>query len=225
MGQPERVRARQLRVQTPALAAVAAVAALLAGCSESGPSAGPPARSASPSPLSQSDLGHPPPNAEFATGRAEPVCAPANLRVSVQKVSEATQQESRLLELFNAGRHPCDLDGYPLVMLRTSAGRWLGFTVRHSGDQMTTPARPRPVEVQAGHAAWVMINKTACVNRQRSAPAMTVRLQPPGSAHALVADIGRYPIIALCGPRDPGHGNLLQVTPVEPTPGAASAPL
>lgn len=165
------------------------------------------------------------PNAEFAKGRSVRVCAAEDLRLSVQKVSEATQQESRLLELRNTGRKPCDLDGYPRVRLQTSSDRPLALTVRHSGDQMATPARPRAVEILPGHAAWVLINKTACIARQRSAPAMTIRVRLPGSAHALVSDIGRCPIIAQCDPHDPGHGNDLQVTPVEPTPRAAYAPM
>ena len=221
MRQPKAVVRRPPNVKGRALMTAVAVMGSF-GCSAGSQPTTHPASTQSTQPMASSNSSPttPPPNATYANGGVAPVCTVGQLRLTSERVSEATQQESRLLELQNVSHATCDLDGYPGVTLRTADGKRLAFAVRNSGDQMVTSARPRRVELQPGDAAWVLINQVVCVYQQQSAPARSVRLQTPGSPQALAADIGRLPIIAECRPHDPGH--VLQVSPVEPTPQAAS---
>jgi hypothetical protein len=211
------VRRPGVRVRLLGFATVAAAA--VAGCTGTNPAAEPPT-SQSPAAGINSSSAEPPLNARFGDGRTAPVCEAASLHLIVHGVSEATQQESRLFEIVNSGQSTCALDGYPLVTLQTGRGTGLAFTTAHSGDQMVTSARPRPVELLPSHSAWVMINQNACVGRQQSAPAMRANLELPARRSVLAAHIGRYPIIAECLPADAGR--ILQVSPIKPTSAAAS---
>jgi hypothetical protein len=100
-------------------------------------------------------------------------------------------------------------------------GATLPFKYRRRGDQMLTDARPTRVAVPAGGIAYVAINKTVCVLFSRGL-ATGIRLTPPGDEQALSVKVGRYPLLAYCGQGDPG--NIIDLTPVEPTASAVAAP-
>ena len=89
-------------------------------------------------------------------------CQAAHLKVQPgPDVSEATGQHTGDWSLTNLGT-PCVLDGYPTVSALDSDGRVLGFSYTHSGDQMTTGAKPQPVYLPSGSAAWIRMNKYRC---------------------------------------------------------------
>jgi len=90
-------------------------------------------------------------------------CQAAHLSVQAgAPVSEATEQHTRDWSLTNLGA-PCVLDGYPAVSALDQAGRVLGYSYTHAGDQMTTGALPQPVYLPTGSAAWIRMNKNSCV--------------------------------------------------------------
>lgn len=76
-------------------------------------------------------------------------------------VSEATEQLTSDWSATNVGP-ACVLDGYPAVTALDRAGRVLGFTYTHSGDQMTTAAKPVPVYLPTGSTAWIRLNQNTC---------------------------------------------------------------
>ncbi|HET6818759.1 MAG TPA: DUF4232 domain-containing protein [Mycobacteriales bacterium] len=198
-----------------------ALMAALAGCSgNSAPASAPGPPPVAPVTTSVSPVASTL-DAVFSTGGSAPTCAAADLRLVVQRLSEATQQESRLLQLLNAGDTTCDLEGYPSVRLSTSRGSRVAFTVGHNGDQMVTSARPRRVELRPDASAWVIINQVVCVNGMQGPPAMRISVRMPGSGRELNAGIGRYPIMGQCPPGDPGR--VLEVSPIEPTVADAAA--
>ena len=123
------------------------------------------------------------------------------------KVSEKTQQETRILVLRNASSKRCGLDGYPVVALIGAHGRVLPFRFRDHGDQMLTSKSPHLVVLAHGAKAYFGINKNVCVNGS-TATARTLTAWPLGQLTVRLAHSLDY-----CGRRDPGH--VVDISPFE----------
>jgi hypothetical protein len=137
-------------------------------------------------------------------------CRPHQLRLgNGKKVSEKTQQETRIFVLRNASSRRCGLDGYPVVSLLAAHGRVLPFRFRDRGDQMLTSASPHLVVLAHGARAYFGINKNACVGRS-AATARTLAAWPLGQLTVRLAGSLDY-----CGRRDPGH--VVDISPFEKT--------
>jgi hypothetical protein len=148
------------------------------------------------------------------------LCGPAQLRLTVQSVSERTEQMTVLLVLENTGATGCELRGYPTIALRDRRGATLRFRLRRRGDQMITGASPRPVALSPFGLAFAAINKNACVGFTRTVAAR-LNVTLPGGGRSLTASLTAVPRFDHCGSRDPGH--VVDISPFEATEGAVLA--
>jgi hypothetical protein len=130
-------------------------------------------------------------------------------------VTPKTMQTPLLLAIVNRGASACTLDGYPRIELRGAAGAPYPFSYRHAGDQEVTSRAPGVVTLRAGAAAWVLINKNACVLNDHGRVARRLDLDPPGGATFLHLTLARQADLDYCPPPDPGHH--IEVSPIEPT--------
>jgi len=155
---------------------------------------------------------------------AGPFCKVSQLRLYAgTKVSEMTEQDTRLLILHNISTRGCDLHGYPSITLLDSRGAVLGFRYRRRGDQELTGAAPARVAVPVNHRAYFALNKTACVARAKALAGKLV-VTVPHARGKLTLKLALYPLLDYCAAPDPGH--TIDVTPIEQTPDAVfSAPL
>jgi Protein of unknown function (DUF4232) len=181
--------------------AAIAVALLAAACSASAP------------------LAHPAGSA--STGMPQSHCQSRQLRVALGPlVSEATEQNTVILEFRNISATTCDLRGYPSIMLSDSSGAALPFAYHQGGDQMLTSKPPTLDVLRPGAIAYTAFNKNSCVMYAlRSAVGGEVTL--PGSSQAFAFDLRHYRILDYCPAGDPGH--VVDISPVEPTRRAVMA--
>lgn len=90
-------------------------------------------------------------------------CTAANLQPATGTgVSEMTGQHTIDVSLTNHSNATCQLEGYPEITMLDSRGQKLGFTYSHTGDQMTTNAKPTRLYLPSSATAWVRINKYRC---------------------------------------------------------------
>ena len=167
-----------------------------------------------------------------------PRCLSSQLRLATgPRVSEKTEQDTRLLVLRNVSGERCDLEGYPVIVLLesqgvlgdkarpesriTRRGTVLSFSYRPHGDQMLSGAYPAVVPLAPGASAYFGINKTPCVLYSREIAAR-IRVTPPGDSHALSLAWAPYPTFDYCRP--PDAGSIIDVTPIEPSALAVFAP-
>jgi hypothetical protein len=136
------------------------------------------------------------------------------------RVSEETEQDSRLVRLENVSERGCRLEGYPRISLLDSQGALLSFSYRDRGDQMFTGARPARVLLAPHSSAYFAINKSPCAARPLRL-ATRIRIRLPGDSRPIAAQTGLYPLLEYCQRRDAGL--LVDVTPVEPTASAVFA--
>ncbi len=186
-----------------AVVAVIAAAPLAAGCGTSAPAAQPaisaPATSA---PATSASATH-------------PYCRGGQLRVGLGPlVSEATQQNTVILDFRNASAVTCDLRGYPGIALSDRVGAVLPFGYHDGGDQMLTSRAPTLVVLAPGAVAYAGVNKNTCV-MYASRSAVGGEVTPPGGSQPLAFELPHYRILGYCRAGDPGH--VVDVTPVEPT--------
>jgi Domain of unknown function (DUF4232) len=148
-------------------------------------------------------------------------CSSSQLRLTPgQRVSEPTEQSTRLLTLANVSPSTCSLDGYPTVALFDDHGVRLALRYRDGGDQLLTSHPPRPVTLAPLDQAYEAINKNACVGRA-SNTATRIRLTLPHAAGTLTIAFARDPSLDYCPAGDPGH--VLDITPFEAAPNAVFA--
>jgi hypothetical protein len=93
---------------------------------------------------------------------SEPCIAAALRPGPGERVSEMTGQHTLDVSLTNISRSTCVLSGYPVVKLLDAHGRALDFSYSHSGDGMTTGAKPSPIYLLPAGEAWARINKYRC---------------------------------------------------------------
>jgi Protein of unknown function (DUF4232) len=145
-----------------------------------------------------------------AEGASVPGCRPGQLAMSNgPKVSEKTQQETRMFAVRNASSRPCGLDGYPVVTLFTARGRVVSFRYRDGGDQMLTSSGPHLVALAPGGRGYFAINKNVCT-LQYTETAGYVAAFPP------VELIGLADSLDHCSPDDPS-GHVIDISPFEKT--------
>ncbi len=151
-----------------------------------------------------------PRTAAGAEGASVPACGPGQLAMrNGPKVSEATEQETRVFALRNVSSRSCRLDGYPVVTLFTAHGGIVSFHYRDGGDQMLTSSRPHLVVLAPGGRGYFAINKNSCT-LQSNATAWYVAAFPP------VQLIGMANSLDHCSPNDPS-GHVIDVSPFEKT--------
>ena len=98
------------------------------------------------------------------SARAVTRCRISQLVVSLGPyVSEATEQHTLALRLVNRGKHACTLYAYPRVTLYDAHGL-IPFRIGHGGDQMIPLRPPKPVGLEPGREAFLLLNKNTCVN-------------------------------------------------------------
>lgn len=133
-------------------------------------------------------------------------CRISQLATSVgQEMSAATGQNPFSVHLTNRGRNPCVLSGYPAIWLGDRVGT-IPFVMRHGGDQMVTPNRPRRVLVRPGRSAFVILNRYRCdLGDVRTARTLRVGLPGAIRSASAVVDIRRLSArVHYCGKGDPG---------------------
>lgn len=152
------------------------------------------------------------------------VCRLPQMVVSVGPyVSEATEQHTLALRFRNLGP-ACLLYGYPRVTLVDAHGI-IPFRIRHS-DQMIPARQARPVHVSMGAAAFLVLNKNACVAGSSASAELIEIATPsaPGSGKVSFRFPPRMPLPyrvpdACTDLTDPGW--TLTVSPFVPTVRAA----
>jgi uncharacterized protein DUF4232 len=142
-------------------------------------------------------------------------------------VSPMTGEHAAMYALTNRGSAACTVKGYPQVVLTDATGAVLPFRYANGGGAYVTSAKPATVVLAPGASAFVLVAKYRCdLGVQRDATA--IRLTLP-TAHGTVF-AGREPVgvsgstgMSYCrgGQHDPGQ--LVAVSPVEPTPQATSS--
>jgi hypothetical protein len=126
-------------------------------------------------------------------------------------MSEPTGQHSLSLKLTSTSGSRCVLRGYPIIALYDRDGSALPFVYTHAGDQVVTAQPPTQVNLAPGATAYVTINKYRCDGADREV-ASVVSLAAPGGPRPLRRPLRGYPILAYCGPGDPG--SRVAVSPV-----------
>ncbi len=185
------------------LVAVAAIAVMLlaAGCGASAPPA------------------HP--RGSASAGVPQSRCQSRQLRVTLGPlVSEATEQNTVILEFRNVSATTCDLRGYPSIVLSDSSGAVLPFAYHRGGDQMLTSKPPTLEVLRPGAIAYAAFNKNSCV-MYASRSAVGGDVTPPGSSQPFAFDLRHNRILDYCPAGDPGH--VVDISPVEPTSRAVMA--
>jgi hypothetical protein len=132
------------------------------------------------------------------------------------RVSEMTEQSSRIFVLRNVSSGGCDLRGYPSISLTDGHGKVIPFRYRHGGDQEITGRQPATVPVPSGRSAYVAINTSICQGHALDT-ASYIWLRLPGTGSGATLHLAPYPLLPYCGP---GRTPAIDVTPVEPTAGA-----
>lgn len=146
--------------------------------------------------------------ATAGAGASAPTCMPAQLAMrNGPKVSEATQQETRIFAVRNVSSRRCGLDGYPVVTLFTARGGVVSFRYRDGGDQMLTSSKPRLVVLAPGGRGYFGINKSFCT-LQSNETASYVAAFPPVQLIQLASSLDH------CSPKDPS-GHVIDISPFE----------
>jgi hypothetical protein len=136
------------------------------------------------------------------------------------RISEPTEQSTRLFVLANVSPSACSLDGYPTVALLDDHGVRLPLRYRDGGDQVLTSRPPHRVTLLPLDQAYEAINKNACIGRD-SAIAARVRFSLPDEGGTLTMALARHPLLDYCPAGDPGH--VLDIGPFGPAPNAVFA--
>jgi photosystem II stability/assembly factor-like uncharacterized protein len=134
------------------------------------------------------------------------------------RVSEKTEQSTRLLILRNASATGCYIEGYPRITLLDRHGTVLRFRYLHHGDQTITNAKPSDVRLTPGGNAYFALNTTDACAAYGPLNATRLRFRLPNGGRALSIAIGLYPQLNYRGGRW-----FIDVTPIEPTINAAFA--
>jgi Protein of unknown function (DUF4232) len=150
-----------------------------------------------------------------STTAIEP-CSSSQLRLTPgQRISEPTEQSTRLFTLTNVSPSTCSLGGYPTVALLDEHGVRLPLRYHDGRDQVLTSRSPQPVTLTPLDQAYEAINKNACVGHA-SDIAARIRFTLPHAGATLTRALARYPILDYCPTGDPGH--VLDIGPLEPVP-------
>ncbi len=139
-----------------------------------------------------------------------PACKPSQLAMrNGPKVSEATQQETRIFSVRNVSSARCGLDGYPVVTLFTTRGVALSFSYHDTGDQMLTHSKPHLVVLAPGGSAYFGINKTSCTLMANDTASYVAAFPPVQLIHMANS-------LDHCSTKDPS-GHDIDISPFEKT--------
>lgn len=138
-----------------------------------------------------------------------------------------TGEHAVLYALANRGRQTCTVRGYPQVTLYDAGGRALPFRYADGGGPYVTSRKPATVVLAPAAMAWVLVAKYRCdLGIARNAATIGLTL-PAGHGQLFAArepvGVPGPPGLSYCrgGPHDPGQ--LVTVSPIEPTAQAASS--
>jgi hypothetical protein len=131
------------------------------------------------------------------------------------KVSEETQQETRIFVVRNVSSRSCRLDGYPVVTTFATGGGVVSFRYRDGGDQMLTSSKPRLVVLAPGGRGYFGINKNVCTLQSNETASYVVAF-PPVRLIQLANSLDH------CSANDPG-GHVIDISPFEKTSRAVLA--
>jgi Protein of unknown function (DUF4232) len=108
---------------------------------------------------SESNVSTSPPGDEHLGGH----CARSQLRLRLDEpVNGASGQLTLVVALVNSSPQPCQLKGYPEIVLLDPRGQVLPFDYRHGASMMLTDVPPRSVTVLPGKKGYFAINKYRC---------------------------------------------------------------
>jgi Protein of unknown function (DUF4232) len=139
-----------------------------------------------------------------------PTCGPGQLVLgNGPKVSEKTQQETRIFAVSNVSSRRCGLDGYPVVTLFTAHGGVVLFRYRDGGDQMLTSAKPHLVVLARDGRGYFGINKNVCTLAANETASYVAAFPP-------VQLIQMAGLLDHCSPKDPS-GHVTDISPFEKT--------
>jgi hypothetical protein len=157
---------------------------------------------------------------DSATPHSASGCTTSELQLmDGPRISEQTQQDTRMLVLRNTSASACTLDGRPTITLSDRGGQTLSFDYRDRGDNTLTHARPRTMSLRPGTDAYFAVNQNACVTHPR-AIATQVQVALPGVQRTLSLRWRRDPLFGECATSDPA-GRTVDVSPFEPRFGTA----
>lgn len=139
-----------------------------------------------------------------------------------------TGERGVIFTVRNATGTACELVGYPQVELLTATGARLPLSYANGGGPYVTKAAPRPVALPSGGDAYVLVAKyrcdlgyrTASGAAQWTATRAVIRLPDQQGAQTVEAAFphGAYGI-TFCPQSGDAHGNLVTISPIEPTVG------
>jgi hypothetical protein len=143
-------------------------------------------------------------------------------------VSPMTGEHAVLYVLANRGPETCAVRGYPLVTLYDANGRALPLRYADGGGTYVTARKPATVVLAHAAMAYVLVAKYRC-DAGIARNAATIRLTLLAghgqvfAAREQVGVPGSSGGLSYCrgGPHDPGQ--LVTVSPIEPTSQAASS--
>ena len=138
-----------------------------------------------------------------------------------------TGEHAVMYALANRGPVTCTVRGYPQVVLYGANGDVLPFHYATGGGPYVTSSKPATVMLAHGASAYVLVAKYRCdLGIARNATA--IRLTLPAAHGGVLTQREAVGIsgpagLSYCrgGPHDPGQ--LVTVSPVEPTAQAASS--
>jgi Protein of unknown function (DUF4232) len=138
-----------------------------------------------------------------------------------------TGEHAVLYALANRGPQTCTVRGYPQVTLYDADGRALPFRYADGGGAYVTSRKPATVVLAPAATAYVLVAKYRCdLGIARNADMIELTL-PAGHGQVFAArepaGVPGPPGLSYCrgGPHDPGQ--LVTVSPIEPTAQAASS--
>jgi hypothetical protein len=142
-------------------------------------------------------------------------------------VPPMTGEWAVMYALTNRGSVTCTLNGYPQVVLYDPSGAVLPFRYTKGGGTYVTSEKPVTVVLARGASAYVLVAKYRC-DQGIARNAIAIRLMLRAAHGAAFAgyeavSISGSPGLSYCsgGPHDPGQ--VIAVSPVEPTQQATSS--
>lgn len=137
-------------------------------------------------------------------------------------ISAMTGEHAIMYTVKNHGHARCTVKGYPVVVLYDSHGAALPFRYGHGGEY-ETGKKPATVILAPGASGYLLVAKYRC-DLGIVITAISIRVTVPiaGGAFTGREAVGGGADLSYCrgGPHDPGQ--IVDVTPIEPTPAATT---
>ena len=139
-------------------------------------------------------------------------------------VGGATQEEAQSLAITNTASLPCSLHGYVGIVVYGAHGRPLAFRFAHrpTGGWPMATVVPARFTLKPRASAYVFFAQIACYTGYSSV-SRRIAVRLPGDRRLVRLNL-RTPI-AYCRGASAQVGNVLAVSPIEPTIAATQGPL